>query len=77
MQFHLSVLKALDTNISGDIAQWITARTPDGETVAQIVYYQIGQLYASGHERRINFFKYKMEDLKMIQDKMYSEMIRE
>ena len=77
MQFHLSVLKALNTKISEDIARWITAATPEGETISQIVYYQVGQLYAIGHEGRINFFKYKMEDLKKIQDKMYSEMINE
>ena len=77
MQFHLSVLGALNTKISEDIVQWVTAATPDRETIAQIVYYQVGQLYSIGHEGRINFFKCKVEDLKKIQDKMYSEMIKE
>ena len=80
MRFHLSVLEALNTKISADITQWVKARDPEGQTIPQVVYYEIGQLHAVGHSRSVsfgNFVKSKMEELKAIQDKMYSEMREE
>ena len=80
MQFHLAVLEALNTTISADITQWVKARNPEGQTIPQVVYYQIGQLHPIGHSDRVsfgNFVKSKMEELKGIQDKMYSEMREE
>ena len=77
MQFHLSVLKALNTKTSEDIALWERTATPSGETIAQIVDYQVEQLHSIGHEGRKCFFNYKMEDLNKIQDRMYSEMMKE
>ena len=77
MKFHLSILEALNTKISADIGHWAKAENPKGETISQIIDYQIGYLHSTGHEGRTNFFKYKMEELKKIQDKMYSEMTKE
>ena len=80
MQFHLSVLEALNTKISADITQWGKAKGPDEKTIPQVIYYEIGQLYPIGHSTNDgirNFVESKMGRLKEIQGKMFSEMAEE
>ena len=78
MQLHISVLEVLNTKISADITQWVMEKDPDGKTIPQIVYYEIGQLHPIGHQASYRgFIESKVEKLREIQDKMYSEMANE
>ena len=78
MQLHISVLEALNTRISADVTQWVIEKDPDRKSIPQVVYYEIGQLHPTGHQASYkNFMELKMEKLKEIQDKMYSEMTNE
>ena len=73
IQLHVSVLEALITNISTDITRWVQTSDQTGNSVAGIVYFELGQLHpiAIGHKE---FFESKTKELKEIQDKMYSKL---
>ncbi len=75
MQLHIAVLEALNTKIGTDITQWVREKEADNKTVSQIVFYEICQLHTAGSNKC--FLELKMERLKKIQDKMYSEMTNE
>ncbi len=78
MKLHIAVLEALNTKISTDITRWVIEKGPDTKTISRIVFYEIGQLHPGDHKAsNKSFMELKMERLKEIQDKMYSEMANE
>lgn len=76
IQLHVSVLESLNTRISEDIVQWVREKDSDGKGISQVVYYELGNLHAVTGEQHKEFLKSKMEDLKKIQDKMFSSMTK-
>ena len=76
MQFHVSALESLNTSISTDIGRWIREKDSDRKGISQVVYYELGNLHAVTGEQHKEFLKSKMEDLKKIQDKMFSSMTK-
>lgn len=76
MQFHVSALESLNTSISTDIGRWIGENGSDGKRISQVVYYGLGHLHAVIGEQYREFLKSKMEDLKKIQDNMFSSMTK-
>ena len=74
IQLHISVLESLNTSISTDIVQWVREKDSDGKGISQVLYYELGILHAITGEKHKEFLNSKMEDLKRIQDKMFSSM---
>ena len=73
IQLHVSVLEALNTKISTDITGWVQKSDQDGNSFARTVYFVLGQLHTLGTQDK-EFLVTKTEELKEIQDKLYSEM---
>ena len=76
IQFHVSILESLNTRISTDIVQWVREKDSDGKEISQVLYYELGNLHAITGEKHKEFLKLKMEELKKIQDKMFSSMTK-
>ena len=76
IQLHVSALESLNTPISTDIVKWVTEKDSDGKDIPQVLYYELGNLHAINGEKHKEFLKLKMEELKEIQDKMFSSMTK-
>ena len=74
MQFHVLALESLNISISADITRWIREKNSDGEGIPQNIYHELGELHAITGDKHKKFMQSKMEGLKKIQDKMFSEM---
>ncbi len=71
MKFSLSVLKSLNTSISSDIKRW---ELDEKAEFSRIIYYEIGQLHPVSTEKYRVFLTSKMDELIMIQDRLFSSI---